>query len=156
MTSLTLVRRIAARPSVVFDLMTTAEGIACWWGPDDGPVLIAESDPRVGGRYRVRFRLLDGTEHESRGEYLEVRKPERVAMTWAWLGDEDEGGSSRVEIDLRALDDGAATELTFTHAHLASEATRESHEGGWNGSLDKLQRHVLSGAAASSTDGVRA
>ena len=39
MTSLTLVRRIAARPSIVFDALTTPDGIACWWGPDDGPVL---------------------------------------------------------------------------------------------------------------------
>ncbi len=56
MTSLTLVRRIRARPQIVFDAVTTAEGIAQWWGPDAGPVLVAESDPRVGGRYRVRFR----------------------------------------------------------------------------------------------------
>ena len=38
-TSLTLVRRFKARPSIVFDAMTTPEGIAHWWGPDDGPVL---------------------------------------------------------------------------------------------------------------------
>jgi uncharacterized protein YndB with AHSA1/START domain len=31
MTRLTLVRRIAARPSIVFDALTTAEGIAHWW-----------------------------------------------------------------------------------------------------------------------------
>lgn len=49
MTSLTLVRRIAARPSIVFD----AEGIASWWGPDDGPVLLAETDIRVGGLFKV-------------------------------------------------------------------------------------------------------
>ena len=45
MTSLTLVRRIKARPSIVFDALTTAEGIACWWGPDGGPVFVAETDP---------------------------------------------------------------------------------------------------------------
>jgi uncharacterized protein YndB with AHSA1/START domain len=59
MTSLTLVRRIKARRQIVFDAVTTAEGIAGWWGPDAGPVLLAEADPRVGGRYRVRFRMLD-------------------------------------------------------------------------------------------------
>lgn len=75
MTSLTLVRRIKARPSIVFDALTTAEGIASWWGPDGGPVLVAESDPQVGGRFRVRFRMLDGSEHESSGKYLEVVKP---------------------------------------------------------------------------------
>src|SRR5437870_1524397 len=61
MTSLTLVRRIKARPSIVFDALTTPEGIACWWGPDGGPVLVAETDPQVGGRFRVRFRMLDGS-----------------------------------------------------------------------------------------------
>ncbi len=74
MTSLTLVRRIAARPSIVFDALTTPDGIACWWGPRrrTGGVLLAETDVRVGGRFRVRFRMLDGSEHESSGEYTEV------------------------------------------------------------------------------------
>ncbi len=80
MTSLTLVRRIAARPSIVFDALTTPDGVACWWGPDDGPVLLAETDVRVGGRFRVRFRMLDGSEHESSGEYTEVVKPTRLAV----------------------------------------------------------------------------
>src|SRR5438046_7062601 len=82
MTSLTLVRRIKARPSIVFDALTTPQGIACWWGPDDGPVLVSETEPWVGGRFRVRFRMLDGSEHESSGEYLEVLKPERLRMSW--------------------------------------------------------------------------
>jgi uncharacterized protein YndB with AHSA1/START domain len=138
MTSLTLVRRIAARPSIVFDALTTPDGIACWWGPDAGPVLLAETDPRVGGRFRVRFRTLDGSEHESSGEYLEVVKPERLAMSWRWAGGEDPG-ESLVEIDLRVIAEG--TELTFTHSRLHDEDTRRSHEEGWIFALDKLQRH---------------
>ena len=43
MTSLTLVRRIKARPSIVFDALITPEGIASWRGPDGGPVLVAET-----------------------------------------------------------------------------------------------------------------
>lgn len=140
MTSLTIVRRIAARPSIVFDALTTPEGIARWWGPDAGPVLIVETDLRVGGRFRVRFRMLDGSEHESCGEYLEVVRPRRLAMTWRWAGGEDPG-ESLVEIDLRAVATG--TELTFTHSRLHDEDTRRSHEEGWNGALDKLERHFL-------------
>jgi uncharacterized protein YndB with AHSA1/START domain len=142
MTSLTLVRRIAARPSIVFDALTTPDGIACWWGPDDGPVLLAETDIRVGGRFRVRFRMLDGSEHESSGQYIEVDKPARLVMSWRWThgGEPDEAGEeSRVEIDLRPIDTG--TELTFTHSRLQTEASRASHEQGWNGALDKLARH---------------
>ena len=140
MTSLTLVRKIAARPSIVFDAISTPDGIVHWWGPDPGPVLIAETDVRVGGRYRVRFRMLDGTEHESRGEYTEVVKPKRLAMTWRWMGNEAPG-ESLLEFDLRAIPEG--TELTLTHSRLPDEPTRQSHEEGWSGALDKLVQHYL-------------
>jgi uncharacterized protein YndB with AHSA1/START domain len=139
MTSLTLVRRIKARPQIVFDAVTTAEGIVHWWGPDAGPVLLAESDPRVGGRYRVRFRLLDGSEHESSGEFLEIVPPERVVMSWRWKGGAEDPGESRVEMRLKAVPEG--TELTFTHALLHDEESCLSHEGGWTGALDKLEAY---------------
>ena len=145
MTSLTLVRRIAARPSIVFEALTTPDGIACWWGPDDGPVLLAETDVRVGGRFRVRFRMLDGSEHESTGEYTEVVKPTRLAMSWRWthVGEPVEAGEeSRIEIDLRPIDTG--TELTFTHSRLQTDASRNSHEQGWTEAFDKLERHLIS------------
>jgi len=141
MTSLTLVRRIAARPSIVFEALTTPEGIAQWWGPDAGPVLLAEADVRTGGRFRVRFRMLDGTEHESVGEYLEVLESKRLTMSWQWTkgGESDESGDvSRLEIDLKRIDTG--TELTLTHARLRTEASRAGHEQGWSGALDKLAR----------------
>ena len=143
MTRLTLVRRIAARPSIVFDTLVEPESIAAWWGPDDGPVLVAETDVRVGGRFRVRFRMLDGSEHECAGAYIEIARPARLVMSWRWTegGEADEAGAeSRIEIDLRPIDTG--TELTFTHARLRTEASRAGHAWGWNGALDKLQRHA--------------
>jgi uncharacterized protein YndB with AHSA1/START domain len=145
MTSLTLVRRIRARPSIVFDALTTPDGIAQWWGPDAGPVLLAETDVRIGGRFRVRFRMLDGTEHESDGEYLEIVEPKRLVMSWQWTkgGEPEEAGEvSRIEIDLKRIDTG--TEITFTHARLRTQPSRASHEQGWAGALDKLVRHFAS------------
>lgn len=141
MTSLTLVRRIAARPSIVFDAVSTAEGLAAWWGPEALPVILAEADPRVGGAYRVRFRTGDGREHEAVGEYLEVVRPERLVMSWryAFGGEPEELGlTSRIVFQLRPIEGG--TELTFTHADLRNAASRTSHEWGWTGALDKLVR----------------
>lgn len=139
MTSLKLVRRLKARPAIVFEALTTPEGIASWWGPDAGPVLLAETDVRVGGRFRVRFRMLDGTEHESAGEYLEVDEPKRLVMTWRWTtgGEPAEAGNfSRLSFDLEPI--GSGTELTLTHAQLKTDASRISHEQGWTGAIDKL------------------
>ena len=41
---------------------------------------------------------------------------------------------------LEPIDGG--TELTLIHEQLADEETRESHEAGWNGLLDKLEVFV--------------
>jgi uncharacterized protein YndB with AHSA1/START domain len=150
MTSITLVRRIRARPATVFNALTTSEGIARWWGPDAGPVLLSECDARVGGRFRLRFRKLDGTEHETTGEYLEVVNPRRVVMTWEWIfgGEPDVRGQvSRIEIDLRPIETG--TELTFTHARLQTTISAEHHEWGWGGALDKLVRYLSAGQQVS-------
>jgi uncharacterized protein YndB with AHSA1/START domain len=148
MRSLTLVRRIAARPSIVFEAMTTSEGVAAWFGPDDLPVVRAQMDARVGGAYRVHFRTLDGRDHEACGEFLELVPPRRIVMSWSWAigGEPDERGrTSRVEIELTPVGDG--TELTFTHAGLWDEASARSHAGGWTGALDKLVRHLENAAA---------
>lgn len=148
MTHATLVRRIAARPDIVFEALVTAEGIGSWWGPDDVPTISAVSDPRVGGRFEVRFGTADGREHTCAGEFLEIARPDHLVMSWRWIagGDDDDerGRVSRLEFHLRAIDIG--TELTLVHAELSTEAAARSHEAGWAGALDKLTRrfpHVV-------------
>ena len=139
MSDLTLIRCIAARPSIVFDALTTEEGITSWWGPDEGPVLFADTDVKVGGRFRIRFRKLDGSEHECSGEYLEIQKDRRIVMSWQWTtgGDPGEQGQvSRLELHLRPIDTG--TELTLIHAALHDEESARAHKWGWAGALDKL------------------
>jgi uncharacterized protein YndB with AHSA1/START domain len=147
MSSLTLVRLIKARPLIVFDAVTTAEGIAQWWGPDAGPVLLAEADPQVGGRYRVRFlRLLDDTQYECSGEFLEIVRPQLVVLSWHWKDGLPEPGESRVRFTLKPVSEG--TELTLIHSQLRDEEGRVSHADGWTGALNKLQAHLTRGSAA--------
>jgi uncharacterized protein YndB with AHSA1/START domain len=141
MTPVLLVRRIAARPAIVFDAVVTADGMKSWWGPDDDPDVTAAADPRVGGSFRVRFRTADGLEHECAGEFLEIDRPARVVMSWRWIDGgvaEERGRVSRLEITLRAIETG--TELTLVHSELKDEPSVRSHEGGWAGALSKLTR----------------
>ena len=142
MNAATLVRRIAARRSIVFDAFVTPEGLTSWWGPDEFPVISASADVRVGGHFRVRFRKSDGTEHECTGEFLEIVKPERLVMSWRWIDGgepEERDAVSRVELHLRAIDTG--TELTLIHTALRNEVSARSHQWGWEGALKKLVRN---------------
>jgi uncharacterized protein YndB with AHSA1/START domain len=139
MTGFTLVRRIAARPAIVFEALTTADGIASWWGPDALPVVSAEIDARVGGAYRVHFPSQGGGDHEAVGEILEIDPPSRLVMTYSYaFGGEplEDGRVSRIEIDLRPIAGGV--ELTFIHTGLVNAASVVSHTRGWSGAFDKL------------------
>ena len=158
MNDVTLVRCIAARPSIVFDALTTTEGLISWFGPDEGRVLFATADVRLGGRLAVRFRLAEdavddvaaaGSEHECVCEFLEIDKPRRIVMSWQWIfgGDPaEQGRTSRLEFHLRPIDTG--TELTLIHAGLRDEATIRSHAWGWSGALDKLMRRYPGSCSA--------
>ncbi|HEX3927083.1 MAG TPA: SRPBCC domain-containing protein [Gemmatimonadales bacterium] len=150
MTGVTLIRRIRARPSIVFDALSTPEGLTRWWGPDDLPVIAAEADARVGGAFRVRFPTADGHEHECAGEFLEIQRPERIILSWRWTvggTPEEQGRTSRVEFWLRPIGDG--TELTLIHTDLRDESSARDHGGGWGGALTKLARiYTMSGDAS--------
>jgi uncharacterized protein YndB with AHSA1/START domain len=56
MASLTLVKQIAAGPDIVFDALIEPEGLKTWIGPDEGPVLIAESDQESAANFAFAFR----------------------------------------------------------------------------------------------------
>lgn len=140
MTQTTLVRQIAARPALVFEALVTAEAIAAWWACQDAPAESVVCDPRVGGRYEVRFKTPDGSAHVCGGEYLEIVPPERLVMSWRWLVngiDDEHDRVSRVEFRLRAI--AAGTELTLEHSALANDDSARGHEGGWAASLAKLR-----------------
>jgi len=133
--SLTLVRRIKAPPEKVYAAWTRPELMARWWGPDAGPVLSAEADPRVGGRFRVVFQTLDGETHDCRGEYQEVEADRKLVFTWEWVTLPER--RSLVTIRFRPIEEG--TELNFTHAQFFDEAARDGHRTGWNGAFEKLE-----------------
>ena len=139
MTSATIVRLIEASPEAVFATFVEPDQLALWWGPDDGPVLSAEVDPLVGGRFRIRFRLAgDGTEHGSSGTFDVFDPPHRLAMSWAW--EADDGPDSHVDVTFRRVDQG--TEVTLVHSRLGNEQARGEHQQGWEGAFDKLVRRA--------------
>ncbi|MFM0345869.1 SRPBCC family protein [Paraburkholderia sp. RL17-347-BIC-D] len=132
--SLTIVRRIKAPPARVYAAWTRPEWMARWWGPDAGPVLSAEADPRVGGRFRVVFQTLDGETHDCRGEYQEVEAERKLVFTWEWVTLPER--RSLVTIRFRPIEEG--TELHFNHAQFFDEAARDGHQSGWTGAFEKL------------------
>ncbi len=139
--SLTLKRRFKAPPAKVFAAWTDPEKMRRWMGPGEIKAVRAESDARVGGRYRVLMRTPSGQEHDVSGVYREVIANEKLVFTWAWkVVPPDEPHQSLVTVLLKP--DGGGTLLTLTHEHLFDEESRAGHEQGWIGSLKKLEKLV--------------
>jgi uncharacterized protein YndB with AHSA1/START domain len=138
--SLTINRRLKAPPALVFNAWTDPSQIAQWFGPEQAEMLSAQTDVRVGGRYRMQFRTPDGEEHDVSGMYREVVPNERLVFTWGWRTLPDR--ISLVTIALQG--DGEETVLTLTHEQLFDDAARDRHRYGWMGALDKLERYVAS------------
>lgn len=132
--ALTLVRRLRAAPQRVFEALSSAEGLAGWFGPHHTRVEAAEVDARPGGRFRVVLREDNGARHEVGGRYTEVTPGEGLAFTWAWQNAPER--ESRVTIRLRAVAEG--TELTLTHDRFADVDTAGRHRRGWTESLERL------------------
>ena len=132
--SLTLTRHFKAPPERVYQAWTDPEKIVHWFGPDAGPVLRAEADVTVGGRYRVVFQTLDGEEHDVSGLYREVVPNEKLVFSWTWRTMPER--TSLVTVTMKAEEDG--TLFTLTHAQFADEKARDDHNRGWSGCLNKL------------------
>ena len=136
--SLTLKRRLDAPPAKVYAAWTDPKKIGQWMGPEGVKTLSAESDARVGGRYRFVMRSPDGETHDVSGEFREVVPNEKLVFTWGWISTPER--VSLVTVSLKP--DGDGTLLTLTHEQFFDEAARDRHQHGWTGSLEKLARFV--------------
>lgn len=136
--SLTLKRRLKAPPAKVFAAWTDPEKMTRWMGPGEIKAMRAESDTRVGGRYRIIMQAPGGEEYDVGGVYREVVANEKLVFTWAWQSAPER--ESLVTLLLKP--DGEGTLLTLTHEQFADEESRDGHEQGWKSSLDKLEKFI--------------
>jgi uncharacterized protein YndB with AHSA1/START domain len=120
--------RIAAPAAVVWELLTTAEGLVRWVGPE------ATAEPVPGGA--VRWVHPDGSTVV--GRFLELVPHRRLVFTYGWedgrMGVPPE--STTVEIEL-SEEDGETT-LRLVHRGLPPEAV-EPHVHGWRYFLGELR-----------------
>ena len=125
--ALELETRIAARPSTVFSVLDSADGMAQWFGSS------VEMDAKPGGALRVEV----NPQAIAKGEIVEIVPSERIVFTFGWEG---EGhpvppGASKVEIIL--AEDGDGTIVRLRHSGLSTEQAA-SHKEGWDHFMPRL------------------
>jgi uncharacterized protein YndB with AHSA1/START domain len=87
---------VEASPEEVFEVFTTAEHLARWWGPDGFTTTTASMDFRPGGQWRFTMHGPDGTDYPNLITYDEIRPGE--ALTFLHTGGEDDDVAFRGEV----------------------------------------------------------
>ncbi|MET9854686.1 SRPBCC domain-containing protein [Streptomyces sp. NPDC006450] len=127
MDTVTLERRIAARPETVFGLFSDREKWLSWMGADGA----FSFEP--GGPYRTR---LTG-ESVASGRFVTVDPPERLVFTWDWQeAGTPAAGSTTVDITLEPTTGG--TLLHLIHSGLPTAEACEAHAESWQHYVDRL------------------
>jgi uncharacterized protein YndB with AHSA1/START domain len=129
---------LAHPPATVWAALTTAEGLAAWFGDK------AAIDLRPGGAARMTW-AEEGFTAQMRVERVE--EPTVFGFTWPIYGlPEDDPRRTYVEFTLEPA--GAGTRLTVTEsgfAQLPEEACRKAYEGnteGWAKELAELAGYL--------------
>lgn len=130
-------RTIRASAERIFAAWTQPEQLCAWWGPRPVTCSDAEVDLCVGGRYRIVNLLPDGTTLAIEGTFELIDAPHKLVYTWRMGQELPESSRVTVRFEQR----GQATEVIVVHEQIPTAAVRDSHEHGWNGCLDGLERH---------------
>jgi uncharacterized protein YndB with AHSA1/START domain len=131
---------IAAPATRVWELLTTAEGLARWVGPE------ATADAVPGGE--LRWTHPDGATVV--GRFVELMPHRRVVFTYGWADGRMGVGpeSTTVEIDL--AEENGVTTVTLVHRGLAPGAVPD-HERGWTHFLGVMRDVAQRGSDDAST-----
>lgn len=153
-----IAREFAAPRALVWDAFTKPEHLKHWWGPKGFLPATAKMDLRVGGMFLYDLRSPNGQSIWGRWIFREIVAPERIVCVSSFS--DEKGGLTHhpmaPEWPLETLstttfaDKNGGTTVTVRWEPINASARereifaagRESMNGGWTGTLDKLEAYL--------------
>jgi uncharacterized protein YndB with AHSA1/START domain len=141
---LVIARSFAAPRALVFKAWSSAEHIKRWFSPECYNVPEATVDFRPGGVFDVCMRSPEGQDFWSRGEFIEIAPPDRLAFRTGLAVGAEQKFNANTTVTFR--DEGVGTRITVRQTYeIFDPAFLFAIEGapeGWRTTLDKLEREV--------------
>ena len=133
---LELTRIIDAPPEAVFDAWLN-KSWGEWAGPPGVKGEVIQLEPKVGGKYKMVMHRPDGGTLTIGGTYKEITRPSRLVMSWKW---DHEDVDTLITLSFKPK--GKGTEIQMRHEGFVSAERRDSHNAGWTGTFDRLERYL--------------
>jgi uncharacterized protein YndB with AHSA1/START domain len=132
--SLTVRREIAAPAEALFDAWLDEQSLGAWLKPLTTRETRAETDPRVGGEFRIVM-VDDEASVLHTGTYTEIDRPRRLVFTWS--SPVTRFRDTVVTVTFEPSADGS-TVVEVHQRGLPDEESRASHDSGWADAVRKL------------------
>lgn len=149
----------APRP-LVFSCLTSVEHLRHWWGPKGITIVRSTMDLKAGGIYHYGMQSPDGSIMWGRMVFREIVAPERIVFINAFS--DENGGLTRAPffdgkwplemLSVFIFEEIAPSRTRFTVTWSPLDASDEeravfaanfaSMNGGWSGTLEKLQDYI--------------
>lgn len=141
--TLRIERTFDAPIELVWEAWTKAEHILNWWGPKGMEIKVIHHDLKPGGKWKYVMPMPDGSQFISEGEFLVVKKPNKIISTANFLP-----MTENVELHVSFEKKGDQTNLIFSVVHESEEYCKQQEEmgfyNGWGSALDRLSEVINS------------
>ena len=135
--SVTVRREIAASAQDLFDAWLDGQSLGSWLRPGSTRETRAETDPQVGGTFRIVM-VDDESSVLHTGTYMEIDRPRRLVFTWSSPATRHR--DSVVTVTFQPSSNSTVVEIQ--QVGLPDEASRDSHHLGWSDILRELGRTI--------------
>jgi len=115
-----ITREFDAPRDVVFKAMTDPGLISRWWGPRGHTTRVDKMEVRPGGAWRYISGTSAADETAFRGEYREIKAPERIVQTFEW-----EPMAGHISVDTATLTERDGRTLLTVRALFSSKEDRD-------------------------------
>jgi uncharacterized protein YndB with AHSA1/START domain len=134
--SVTVRREIIAPADELFDAWLDPQSLGSWLRPAGIRKTRAETDPRVGGTFRIVM-VDDQSSIVHTGTYQEIDRPRRLVFTWS--SPATKFRDSIVTVTFQPSSN-SSTVVEIYQVGLPDEEAQTSHHSGWSDALRELDR----------------
>jgi uncharacterized protein YndB with AHSA1/START domain len=148
-------RMLHARRETVFQAWSSAEHVRHWFAPEGYDIPDATVEMRVGGAFEVCMRAADGSDHWTRGTFVEIVPDERLVIDM-YATDPAGRRLFRAFTEVDFAEDTCGTRLEVTQSYTVYDPAAAAPmiggaSEGWRTTLNRLEAVALRLSGATDT-----